>query len=87
MRNFHVRKNRTFCPTLNVDKIWSLVSDNTREKFANVTTASVDPAENGKVSPFSFCLLFLLFFCGFILVVRGWVFSGGRVLRTPRCAT
>ena len=70
MRNFHVRKNRTFCPTLNVDKIWPLASDNTREKFANATTASVDPAENGKVSPFSFCLLFF-FFCGVILVVRG----------------
>ena len=41
MRNFHVRKNRTFCPTLNVDKIWSLVSDNTREKFANVTDKAV----------------------------------------------
>ena len=53
MRNFHVRKNRTFCPTLNVDKIWSLESDNTREKFANATTTAIDPAENGEVSPFS----------------------------------
>ena len=59
MRNFHARKNRTFCPTLNVDKIWSLVSDNTREKFANVTTPAIGRAERGKVSPFSFQLPFL----------------------------
>ena len=49
MRNFHVRKNRTFCPTLNVDKIWSLASDNTREKFANGTdkTAVFDAVKHG----------------------------------------
>ena len=49
MRNFHVRKNRTFCPTLNVDKIWPLASDNTREKFANGTnkTAVVDVVKHG----------------------------------------
>lgn len=30
MRNFHERKNQTFCPTINLDKLWTLVSEQTR---------------------------------------------------------
>lgn len=36
MRNFHVRKNNYYCPTINLDKIWSLVSEETRTKYATV---------------------------------------------------
>ena len=34
MRNFHVRKNALYCPTINIERIWSLVSDQTRENYA-----------------------------------------------------
>jgi large subunit ribosomal protein L27Ae len=36
MRNFHVHSNRVnqYCPSINLDKIWSLVSEQTREKYA-----------------------------------------------------
>jgi len=37
MRNFHVRKNHYYCPTINVDKLWSLVTEETRTKYANQT--------------------------------------------------
>ncbi|XP_059488360.1 large ribosomal subunit protein uL15 [Neocloeon triangulifer] len=30
MRNFHERKNQKFCPTINLDKIWTLVNEQTR---------------------------------------------------------
>ena len=37
MRYFHKTNNKFFCPTLNLDKLWSLVSEQTREKYAGST--------------------------------------------------
>jgi large subunit ribosomal protein L27Ae len=34
MRRFHYKKALHFCPTVNVDKLWSLVSEQTREDAA-----------------------------------------------------
>ncbi|RWS31433.1 60S ribosomal protein L27a-like protein [Leptotrombidium deliense] len=36
MRNFHVRKAslQQYCPTINVEKLWSLVNEQTREFYA-----------------------------------------------------
>jgi large subunit ribosomal protein L27Ae len=33
MRHFHLRKNGYFMPTVNVEKIWTLVPEETRETF------------------------------------------------------
>ena len=30
MRTFHMQRNWKFCPTVNTDKLWSLVSEQTR---------------------------------------------------------
>ncbi|OWF47954.1 60S ribosomal protein L27a [Mizuhopecten yessoensis] len=35
MRYFHKTMNKFFCPTVNVDKLWSLVSQQTRDNYAN----------------------------------------------------
>merc|ERR1712002_844401 len=37
MRNFHVHPNIAMhsCPTINLDKLWSLVTEQTRTKYAN----------------------------------------------------
>jgi large subunit ribosomal protein L27Ae len=35
MRNFHLNRNHDYSPIINVEKLWSLVSDQTREKYAN----------------------------------------------------
>jgi len=37
MRNFHLRKNQHWCPTVNLDKLWSLVSEQTRVHYAKKT--------------------------------------------------
>ncbi|CAK9303730.1 unnamed protein product [Gordionus sp. m RMFG-2023] len=37
MRHFHKIKNRYYCPTINLDKIWSLVSEQTRVNYEKVT--------------------------------------------------
>lgn len=37
MRNYHVRKNQNFCPTINLDHVWSLVTEQTREVYAKQT--------------------------------------------------
>eukprot|EP01117_Protostelium_nocturnum_P000192 TRINITY_DN10265_c0_g1_i4.p2 TRINITY_DN10265_c0_g1~~TRINITY_DN10265_c0_g1_i4.p2 ORF type:complete len:148 (+),score=27.61 TRINITY_DN10265_c0_g1_i4:84-527(+) len=34
MRTFNLKKNSYFCPTINVEKLWSLTSDETRERYA-----------------------------------------------------
>ena len=36
MRVFHLKRNPLFCPTINIDKLWSLVTDETRKKYATV---------------------------------------------------
>ncbi|XP_022903002.1 large ribosomal subunit protein uL15 [Onthophagus taurus] len=33
MRNYHLRKNSKWCPSINLDKLWTLVSDQTRLKY------------------------------------------------------
>jgi hypothetical protein len=37
MRHFHLKRNKYFCPTVNLDKIWTLVSENTRHQFKDKT--------------------------------------------------
>ncbi len=39
MRNFHAHANtpNSFCPTVNLDKLWSLVSEQTRLNYAKNT--------------------------------------------------
>jgi ribosomal protein L15 len=34
MRNFHLNRNHKFAPTLNLDKLWSLVGQEARERAA-----------------------------------------------------
>lgn len=34
MRNFHLNRNHSFAPTLNLDKLWSLVGQENRERAA-----------------------------------------------------
>lgn len=36
MRNYHLRRNTKWCPTLNLDKLWTLVSEQTRLKYKDV---------------------------------------------------
>jgi len=36
MRNFHLRRNTKWCPTINLDKLWTLVSEQTRLKYKDV---------------------------------------------------
>jgi hypothetical protein len=37
MRNYHLRKNTKWCPALNLDKLWTLVSEQTRLKYKDAT--------------------------------------------------
>merc|ERR1711993_81887 len=36
MRHFHLTRQKYFKPSVNLDMLWSLVSDQTREKYADV---------------------------------------------------
>lgn len=33
MRNFHLRKNQHHMPAINLDKLWTLVTEQTKEKY------------------------------------------------------
>jgi len=35
MRHFHDTKNKKHCPTVNLDKLWTLVSQQTKDFYAN----------------------------------------------------
>lgn len=37
MRHFHLTQQKYFCPTVNLDKLWTLVSEQTRLKYAKQT--------------------------------------------------
>lgn len=34
MRHYHLKRNTTYCPTVNLDKLWTLVSEQTRVNYA-----------------------------------------------------
>lgn len=33
MRHYHLKKNTVHCPTINLDKLWTLVSEQTRLNY------------------------------------------------------
>nr|AGE89250.1 60S ribosomal protein L27A [Cryptocaryon irritans] len=35
MRKFHLKRNTIWCPAVNLDKLWSLVTEETRKKYQN----------------------------------------------------
>merc|ERR1712071_257967 len=41
MRHFHLKKNKYFCPTINVDNLWSLVGEDVRKEYASKSEAPV----------------------------------------------
>uniref|UniRef100_A0AAY5KYI7 Large ribosomal subunit protein uL15 n=1 Tax=Esox lucius TaxID=8010 RepID=A0AAY5KYI7_ESOLU len=34
MRHYHLKRNTVYCPTVNLDKLWTLVSEQTRLNYA-----------------------------------------------------
>uniref|UniRef100_A0A8C5LI39 Large ribosomal subunit protein uL15 n=1 Tax=Jaculus jaculus TaxID=51337 RepID=A0A8C5LI39_JACJA len=38
MRRYHLKRNQSFCPTVNLDKLWTLVSEQTRVNAAKNKT-------------------------------------------------
>ncbi|KZC07053.1 60S ribosomal protein L27a [Dufourea novaeangliae] len=38
MRNYHLRRNTKWCPSLNLDKLWTLVSEQQRLKYKDSQT-------------------------------------------------
>ena len=43
MRHLHMTKQKFFCPAINLDKLWSLVTEQTREKYAAAKTTGKVP--------------------------------------------
>ncbi|GFY69234.1 60S ribosomal protein L27a [Trichonephila inaurata madagascariensis] len=47
MRNFHLKKNQTYMPTINVNKLWSLVSQKQLENLTDGKAPVIDVVEHG----------------------------------------
>ena len=47
MRVFHLNKNRYYCPTVNVDRLWSLVPSEVRDKATGGKALVVDAVKAG----------------------------------------
>ena len=60
MRTFHAQKNHKFCPTINTDALWSLVSEQTR-KAAGSAKDKAPVIDVTKSVSFSVLLLLFLF--------------------------
>lgn len=59
MRNFHLNRNDKFCPSINLDKLWSLVPEGKREECRKATDGKVPVVDLVKfVSRVIFCLTF-----------------------------
>merc|ERR1711931_318601 len=41
MRHFHLKRNQYFCPTINMDTLWTLVGEDVRAQFAGKKEAPV----------------------------------------------
>lgn len=75
MRNFHLRKNKDFCPVLNLDKLWTLVSEQARLKYASAPDNKVPVINIVKaVSSFSvsIALLTLYYLVVFLFLLFWW---------------
>uniref|UniRef100_UPI00358E88D7 large ribosomal subunit protein uL15 n=1 Tax=Myxine glutinosa TaxID=7769 RepID=UPI00358E88D7 len=51
MRRYHLKRNQKFCPVLNLDRLWTLVSEDTRKelekKKKDGTAAVIDVVKSG----------------------------------------
>ncbi|KRX73883.1 60S ribosomal protein L27a [Trichinella sp. T6] len=49
MRNFHVRKSQYWCPTINVEKIWSLIPETVRRQYSKSKSKApvIDVVQSG----------------------------------------
>jgi len=63
MRYFHRTKNQYFCPTMNVDKLWSLVTEQTREKYSKETAKApvIDCVRAVSIGSWCLNLTFILY--------------------------
>ena len=62
MRVFHMQRNWKHCPTINTDKLWSLVTLDTRNRTSKDNKVPViDVTRSVSSSAFCFLLLFLLY--------------------------
>lgn len=93
MRNFHLNRNDKFCPSINLDKLWSLVPEEKREECRKTTDGKVPVVDLVKfVSRLIFCLLYILWENEFQLMIHNSLATGGlkktykfhpRVATTP----
>lgn len=61
-RHFHYKRNQYFCPTVNLDKLWTLVSEEARKSSTEAKAAVIDVTKAVSVSRLarSFCLLLII---------------------------
>lgn len=65
MRNYHLRRNTKWCPTINLDKLWTLVSEQTRLKYKDVEGKAPVIDLVKAVS----CKLFIVISLNFIIII------------------
>jgi len=63
MRNYHLRRNTHWCPTLNLDKLWTLVSEQTRLKYKDAKPDGKVPVIDLVKAVRTFFFLLIIIFC------------------------
>ena len=73
MRNYHLRKNTKWCPSLNLDKLWTLVSEQTRLKYKDATNGKapvIDLVKAVSLHNFTYAKCKVTFFIKHFLISR-----------------
>ena len=83
IRHFHLNRNQYHCPTINLDKIWSLVPEQSRKDSTESKAAVIDVVKS--VSTASVNSLFLFSNYNRVVCVQGYfkVLGSGGLPNTP----
>lgn len=78
MRNFHLNRNHNFCPTINLDKLWSLVDEKKRAELKEDKEGKVPVIDLVQFVSVQSCTKRVSFHCGGVLSDDTHLFSDRR---------
>ncbi len=79
MRHYHMTRNKYHRPTVNLDRLWSLVSEQTRTYYQNKTEVAPVIDVIRAVSVAMVCLIAIPWKLGFVHLAWCMIHSGSRI--------
>ncbi|KAL1123566.1 hypothetical protein AAG570_002642 [Ranatra chinensis] len=85
MRNYHVRKNQKFCPSINLDRLWTLVTEQTRLKYKDHPEGKAPVIDCVRAVSFALFFSLVTSFSNYLQLCTGYykVLGKGRLPKQP----